>query len=84
MPTAGMTGPSEMTADSQLQEAEPLTLPDIVEVDYIERNRAAWERWAPGYRIAGRKAWEEPLCWGIWGIPESEAQLLHASSLPPT
>jgi SAM-dependent methyltransferase len=43
------------------------------EVDYIERNRAAWERWAPDYAAAGRKAWQEKdLRWGIWGIPESE------------
>ena len=45
--------------------------------DYIERNRAAWDSWAPGYLASGRKAWQEvDLHWGIWGVPETELQLL--------
>ena len=47
------------------------------EPDYIERNRAAWELWAPRQLASGRKAWEEvDLHWGIWNIPESELQLI--------
>ncbi|HSI96829.1 MAG TPA: class I SAM-dependent methyltransferase, partial [Gaiellaceae bacterium] len=49
---------------------------------YIERNRAAWERWAKEYIVAGRKAWSAPeLRWGIWGIPESELGLVEG--VPP-
>ena len=48
-----------------------------VEPDYIERNRAAWDAWAPGYLASGRQAWENvDLRWGIWGVLESELQLL--------
>jgi SAM-dependent methyltransferase len=44
--------------------------------DYIVRNRAAWDSWAPGYLGPGRKAWNQvDLRWGIWGIPESQLQL---------
>jgi SAM-dependent methyltransferase len=48
-----------------------------VEPDYVSRNRAAWDRWAPYYEAAGRRGWaqEEPR-WGMWGTPESELGLL--------
>ncbi len=47
-------------------------------LDYLERNRAAWERWAPEYAAVGRKAWRETeLRWGIWGLLESELRLLE-------
>lgn len=49
---------------------------DIHHIDYIKRNRMAWERWAPAHEAAGRKAWQEQLSWGIWDTPESEAGLL--------
>ena len=45
--------------------------------DYLARNTAAWERWAAQYVAAGRAAWQEAeLRWGIWGLTESELQLL--------
>src|SRR5687768_1099002 len=45
--------------------------------DYVEKNRAAWDRWAVHYTATGRKAWtEKELRWGIWGVPESELGLL--------
>jgi SAM-dependent methyltransferase len=48
------------------------------EPDYLERNRAAWERWAPYYRAAGRRAWaEEEPRWGLWGVLESDLNLLR-------
>jgi SAM-dependent methyltransferase len=51
-------------------------LPDTP-LDYLERNRAAWERWAPRYAPGARKAWEsDELRWGIWEIPESDLRLL--------
>jgi len=44
--------------------------------DYIERNRAAWDRWAPEHAAAGRKAWTSgELSWGLWSIPETELRL---------
>jgi ubiquinone/menaquinone biosynthesis C-methylase UbiE len=46
--------------------------------DYVERNRAAWDRWALHYTATGRKAWtEKELKWGIWGVTESELRLLQ-------
>ena len=46
--------------------------------EYIERNRAAWDRWAPQHAPRARKAWEETeLRWGLWDTPESELQLLR-------
>lgn len=45
--------------------------------DYVEKNRAAWDRWALHYTATGRKAWtENELRWGIWGVPESDLGLL--------
>jgi len=47
--------------------------------DYVERNRAAWDRWAPGHLGAARKAWKDPdLRWGVWGLPESRLGLVRA------
>ncbi|MDQ3640096.1 MAG: class I SAM-dependent methyltransferase [Actinomycetota bacterium] len=45
--------------------------------DSIARNRAHWEADAQRWVEAGRRNWarDEP-CWGIWGIPESQAGLL--------
>ena len=46
--------------------------------DYVRRNRAAWDRWAPDWVAAGERNWAqaEPS-WGIWGIPESELRMLE-------
>ena len=61
----------------QEQPADELSRSDVDHHDYLERNRRAWERWAPDYAATAREAWQEPLSWGIWGIPESEARLLE-------
>jgi SAM-dependent methyltransferase len=46
--------------------------------DYLERNRAAWDQWAPGHVAAGRKAWRDSeLRWGVWGVPESRLGILR-------
>src|SRR4026209_2948102 len=46
--------------------------------DYVEKNRAPWDRWALHYTATGRKAWmEAELKWGIWGIPETDLRLLE-------
>jgi len=47
--------------------------------DHVRRNRAVWDRWAPDYVAAGEREWRlQPghETWGIWGIPESDVQLL--------
>ncbi len=45
--------------------------------DHVRRNRVAWDKFAREYAEPGRIAWsqDEPT-WGIWNIPESEAQIL--------
>src|SRR5262245_61328064 len=49
-----------------------------VPADYVEKNRAAWDRWALHYTATGRKAWmEAELKWGIWGIAETDLRLLE-------
>jgi SAM-dependent methyltransferase len=46
--------------------------------EHVERNREQWDTWAPSYVDAGERNWQahEPS-WGIWSIPESDAQLFR-------
>jgi SAM-dependent methyltransferase len=47
--------------------------------DYVERNRAAWQRWAPYHRAVGRRGWVDvEQRWGLWGVLESELGILNA------
>ena len=58
--------------------ADVIEAADVVsrQPDYLERNRRAWDGWAPGYLAAGRRAWaDDVLRWGIWGTPEPELGL---------
>jgi SAM-dependent methyltransferase len=45
--------------------------------DHVRVNRAAWDLQAAEYEEPGRRSWaaEEPS-WGIWGVPESELNVL--------
>jgi SAM-dependent methyltransferase len=45
--------------------------------DHVERNRQSWNAEAERYVEPGRRSWasHEPR-WGIWGIPESELNVL--------
>jgi SAM-dependent methyltransferase len=45
--------------------------------DYVLRNRAVWDEWAPNWVAAGERNWAaaEPS-WGTWGIPESELGMI--------
>ncbi|HEY1168701.1 MAG TPA: class I SAM-dependent methyltransferase [Candidatus Limnocylindrales bacterium] len=45
--------------------------------DYVLRNRAVWDGWAAGWVAPGERSWAlaEPA-WGIWGIPESQLEML--------
>jgi SAM-dependent methyltransferase len=43
----------------------------------VERNREAWNLWAPDYFMPGLEAWQAPEPrWGIWELPESELNVL--------
>jgi SAM-dependent methyltransferase len=44
--------------------------------DYLARNQAGWTQAAPGYAEQGRRSWEGPITWGIWGVPETDLHLL--------
>ncbi len=45
--------------------------------DYVLRNRASWDEWAPEYEAAGKRNWaaDEPS-WGIFDVPESQVGML--------
>lgn len=47
--------------------------------EHVARNRAYWDAMANDWVAPGRRNWQqdEPH-WGVWDIPESEAQLLPA------
>ena len=47
--------------------------------EHVLRNREAWDQWADSYAGAGLRNWSaaEPT-WGIWAIPEAQAQILPA------
>lgn len=71
------------TSEHQIAETPLADEPALsaVPADYIERNRAAWDRWAVDYLVAARRAWTDTqLRWGLWGVPESELELV--SDLP--
>ncbi len=45
--------------------------------EHVRANREAWDRYADEYVEPGRKSWSTTeITWGIWGIPETEVQLL--------
>ncbi|HEY6309735.1 MAG TPA: class I SAM-dependent methyltransferase [Streptosporangiaceae bacterium] len=47
--------------------------------DHVQRNRAAWDRWAAEYAGPGLHLWaaSEPT-WGIWNVAEAQAGVLPA------
>jgi SAM-dependent methyltransferase len=47
------------------------------DADHVERNRAAWNGWAPEYVAFGERAWAsaEPS-WGVWSVPEADLHVL--------
>lgn len=46
--------------------------------DYVQKNRAHWNRQAPEWVAMGERAWTAEPTWGMWGIPESDLRLLPA------
>jgi SAM-dependent methyltransferase len=52
---------------------------DTEVLDYLERNRKAWDMWAPASSVVGHKAWQaDELRWGLWNTPESDLSLLRS------
>lgn len=69
--------PPAVTNREQAMAVDPIVAVGAIPADYLQRNHAAWERWAVDYVLAGRKAWmDSELRWGIWGIAESELELV--------
>src|SRR4051794_29876939 len=47
--------------------------------DYVLRNRASWDGWAPDYVAMARRQWAAPEpTWGIWSVPEADVGMLPA------
>ncbi|MDQ3128653.1 MAG: class I SAM-dependent methyltransferase [Chloroflexota bacterium] len=47
--------------------------------EHVQRNRAAWDEWAPDYVSNGEVSWRlmpGDEKWGVWDIPERELSLL--------
>lgn len=44
--------------------------------DYLARNRAHWDAYAPDWVDLGRRAWGSEPSWGVWGVPDAELGLL--------
>jgi SAM-dependent methyltransferase len=56
-----------------------MTTPDESLPDHVQRNRAAWDEWAPEFVANGERSWRlrpGDEKWGIWDIPEREVRLL--------
>jgi SAM-dependent methyltransferase len=56
-----------------------MTAPDESLPDHVQRNRAAWDEWAPEFVANGERSWRlQPgdEKWGIWDIPERDVRLL--------
>ncbi len=44
--------------------------------DYVIKNREHWDKHADSWVAMGERAWNRNPSWGMWGVPESELQLL--------
>jgi SAM-dependent methyltransferase len=56
-----------------------VTTPDEGLPDHVQRNRAAWDEWAPDFVANGERSWRiQPgdEKWGIWDIPERDVRIL--------
>ena len=48
--------------------------------EHVQRNREAWDGFAPQYAEAGRRAWESNApSWGVFGVPEADVGMLPES-----
>ncbi len=45
--------------------------------EHVQRNRAAWDSFAPEYETHGKIAWGQDVpTWGIFSVPEADLQML--------
>jgi SAM-dependent methyltransferase len=52
----------------------------VTEPDYVERNRHAWEEWAPDFAAWAPQAWvSDESAWGIFAVPDTALGVLPAS-----
>lgn len=51
-------------------------MPEETLPEHVARNRAQWDRDAPNWVEPGRSRWAGEPCWGVWGIPERELEVL--------
>jgi 2-polyprenyl-3-methyl-5-hydroxy-6-metoxy-1,4-benzoquinol methylase len=73
----------ESTAQATVEAERATSKPSTTLPEYIERNRAAWDRWAPAVAGAGARAWRRTeLEWGLWESPEYHLQLLARVDKP--
>lgn len=49
--------------------------------DYLARNRAHWDEWAPQWVEWGRRAWAAEPTWGMWGAPDSTGLYRRAAGM---
>jgi ubiquinone/menaquinone biosynthesis C-methylase UbiE len=73
----------ESTAQATVEAERATSKQSTTLPEYIERNRAAWDRWAPAVAGAGARAWRRTeLEWGLWESPEYHLQLLARVDKP--
>lgn len=56
-----------------------MTMPDEPLPEHVQRNRTAWDEWAPDYVSNGEVSWRlQPgdEKWGVWDLPERDLHLL--------
>ena len=56
-----------------------MTSPDAALPEHVQRNRTAWDEWAPDYVANGERSWKlapGDEKWGVWDLPERELRLL--------
>ena len=44
--------------------------PETPRYDYVARNRAYWDDYAPEWVAPGRRGWAAQPSWGEWGVPD--------------
>ena len=56
-----------------------VTTPDETLPEHVQRNRSAWDEWAPDYVANGEVSWRlgpGDEKWGVWDLPERDLRLL--------
>ncbi|MEM7019612.1 MAG: class I SAM-dependent methyltransferase [Pseudomonadota bacterium] len=48
----------------------------MTQPDYLQRNKAAWQKFAADFVEPGEQSWAGGPHWGIWQIPETDVNIL--------